>query len=79
MSNPGASLGCHSPSYRSLLLEVPNGTIKYCQTVPNSALDRDRDTVEACRLVLGMRCRPGYKNLYLVEGFIPGVRIPTRL
>jgi hypothetical protein len=31
------------------------------------ALDRDRDTVEACRLVLGMRCRPGYKNLYLVE------------
>jgi hypothetical protein len=33
---------------------VPKGTIKYCQTVPNSALDRDRDTVEACRLVLGM-------------------------
>src|SRR5580658_5619675 len=25
----------------------------------NSALDRNRDTVEACRLVLGMRCRPG--------------------
>jgi hypothetical protein len=37
---------------------VPKGTIKYCPTVPNSALDRDRDTVEACRLVLGMRCRP---------------------
>jgi hypothetical protein len=35
--------------------------------LPNSALDRDRDTVEACRLVLGMRCRPGYKNVYLVE------------
>jgi hypothetical protein len=31
---------------------------KNCPTVPNSALDRDRDTVEACRLVLGMRCRP---------------------
>jgi hypothetical protein len=41
---------------------VPKGTIKYCPTVPNSALDRDRDTVEACRLVLGMRCRPGYKT-----------------
>jgi integrase len=26
---------------------VPKGTIKYC---PNSSLDRDRDTVEACRL-----------------------------
>jgi hypothetical protein len=38
----------------------------------NSALDRDRDTVEACRLVLGMRCRPGYKNVYLVERFDEG-------
>src|SRR5580704_8101753 len=50
----------------------PKGTIKYCQTVPKSALDRDRDTVEACRLVLGMRCRPGYKNVYLVERFDEG-------
>jgi hypothetical protein len=38
----------------------------------NSALDRDRDTVEACRVVLGMRCRPGYKNVYLVERFDEG-------
>src|SRR5580658_8943688 len=50
----------------------PKGTIKYCPTVPNSALDRDRDTVEACRLVPGMRCRPGYKNVYLIERFDEG-------
>jgi hypothetical protein len=41
---------------------VPKGTIKYSPTVPKSALDRDRDTVEACRLVLGMRCSRGIKT-----------------
>jgi hypothetical protein len=57
---------------RDGLAGVPKGTIKYCPTVPKSALDRDRDTVEACRVVLGMRCRPGYKNVYLVERFDEG-------
>jgi hypothetical protein len=57
---------------RDGLAGAPKGTIKYFPTVPNSALDRDRDTVEACRLVPGMRCRPGYKNVYLIERFDEG-------
>jgi hypothetical protein len=54
--------GIEISAIQRALLPASTSSERNNKILSNSALDRDRDTVKACRLVLGMRCRPGYKT-----------------